>query len=89
MRRLIIYAASCDEAAARLGGYQAIDLALDAAIQGLIVNPYDHRLIETDFYRIRYLITRPIGAVPALVWLFQIDDENNVVLTHVEESETY
>ena len=89
MARAIIFAPSCDAAALVLGGYQRIDPALDAVMQGLMVNPYSFPLVESDFYRARYLRTRPIRDLPSLVWLFSIDVDNNVILQHVEEFEEY
>jgi hypothetical protein len=54
-----------------------------------MVNPYAFPMIESDFYRARYVPTIPIGGVPALVWIFEIDVNNNVIMIHVEEFEEY
>ncbi len=54
-----------------------------------MVNPYAFPTIESDFYRARYVTTIPIGDIPALVWVFEIDVNNNVTLIHVEERENY
>ena len=89
MRRSIYFAASCDIAADALGGYERIDVALETVYQALAVNPYGFPLIENDFTRARYVVTRPIRTVPALVWLFTIDENGNVTLDHVEEAELY
>lgn len=90
MKRTIFFAASCDEAANRLGGYERIDSALEAVYIGLAINPYDFPVIESDhFYRTRYLVTLPTGSLPGLVWLFTIGEDNNVTLTHVEEHDGY
>ncbi len=89
MRRSIFFAPSCDAAAALLGGYERIDCSLDSAILGLSVNPYTHPTVESDFYQARYITTIPIGDVPALVWLFHIDTNNDVTLWYVEEFEGY
>ena len=89
MARSIVYASSCDEAAAVLGGYVCIDVALDATIQGLMVNPYAFPGIESDYYRSRYVVTKAVNEIPSLVWLFDIDEHNNVVLRHVEPYENY
>ena len=53
------------------------------------MNPYGFPLIENDFTRGRHIITRPIGDLPALVWLFMIDENNNVTIVHVEEALDY
>jgi hypothetical protein len=89
MSRSIIYAASCDVAAELLGGYERIDCSLDAAILGLVVNPFGFPVVESDFYRARYVVTIPIRDVPALIWIFEIDINNNVTLLHVEEFENH
>lgn len=72
MARLITNAASCDIAAQALGGYERIELAPEATIQGLTVNPYSLLAIESGYCRARYLITKPIGDIPSLVLLFEI-----------------
>ncbi len=76
------YFASCIE---RLGGYRAIDLALETIIESLVRNPYGFPYVENDWVRIRYARTTMIeGYIPALVVAFTIDDNNNVVLEWVE-----
>ena len=62
---------------------------MDSIVLALAINPYDARVIETDRCRARYVVSEPKGDVPALVWTFQITDDNNVVMTHVEECEGY
>ena len=89
MARSILFATSCDLAAEVLGGYERIDSSLDAVMQGLMVNPYGFPRIESDFYSARYIRTKPIRDVPPLVWLFEIDANNDVILMHVEEYERY
>ena len=85
MGRIIYFAPSCDIAVQELGGYERIDGALDSIYQALRVNPFGFPLIENDFTRARYAKTRPIRDIPALVWLFEIDEHNNVTILHVEE----
>lgn len=89
MARSIFHAASCDLAAGALGGYERIDVSLDAVMQGLMVNPYGFPRIESDFYSARYIRTKPIRDLPGLLWLFEIDPNNDVILMHVEEYEPY
>ena len=89
MARSILYAPSCDLAAEALGGYVRIDASLDAVMQGLMVNPYAFPRIESDFYSARYIRTKPIRDIPALVWLFEINPNNDVILMHVEQYEDY
>lgn len=76
------YFAQCVE---RLGGYRAIDLALETIIDALMRDPYGFPYIENDWVRIRFAKTRMIeGYIPALVVAFTIDRNNNVVLEWVE-----
>lgn len=69
----------------QLGGYRAIDLAMETIIDALLLNPYGFPYIENDWVRIRYAKTKMIeGYIPALVVAFIIDNDNNVVLEWVE-----
>jgi hypothetical protein len=73
------------ECVERLGGYRAIDLALETVIDGLLQNPYGFPLIETDWCRIRYARTTMIeGYIPPLIIAFVITDDNDVLLEWVE-----
>lgn len=84
MRQIIEgeYFATCVE---RLGGYRAIDLALETIIEALMQNPYGFPLIQNDWCRIRYARTTMIEAyIPPLIVAFTIDDENNVILQWAE-----
>jgi hypothetical protein len=76
------------ECVGRLGGYRAIDLALETAIEALSRNPYAFPLIENDWCSIRYVRTKMIeGYMPALVVAFTIDEEKNVILEWVEAAD--
>jgi hypothetical protein len=76
------YFAKCVE---QLGGYRAIDLAMETIIDALLLNPYGFPFIENDWVRIRYARTKMIeGYIPALVVAFVIDEDANVVLEWVE-----
>lgn len=87
-RRKIIFSATCDASAARLGGYKAVDRALDSVLDALSRQPYGFRTIESDWFSSRYAITKRIGSVPSLVWLFRIEG-GDVVIEDVEEAEEY
>ena len=64
------YFASCVE---QLGGYRAVDEALEAIIDGLSNDPYGFPFIENDWCKIRYARTRAIqGYIPALIVAFTI-----------------
>jgi hypothetical protein len=78
-----------DAAVERLGGYRLVDRAMEPIIDSLYRKPWEFNLIENDWVRIRYAITKPTENLPALIVLFQIEDNNDVTLLHVEESETY
>lgn len=69
----------------RLGGYRAIDLALEPIVEALYRDPYGFPYFENDWTRFRYARTKRIAFVPPLVVIFNMDDVNNVVLEHVEE----
>ena len=83
--RLIIegdYFAQCVE---NLGGYRAIDLALETIVEALMQNPYGFPMIENDWCKIRYARTNMIeGYIPPLVIAFTITDDNDVILEWAE-----
>ncbi|WP_223478812.1 hypothetical protein [Oricola indica] len=83
--RQIIASSGFDEAVIALGGYRAIDLAMEPLIDGLIRDPYGFPSFESDLISFRYVRTKRVGIVPALVFVFSIDGDKNVVLEHVEE----
>ena len=73
-----------------LGGYRAIDEALDSVIEALMRNPYGCPSFESDFCRVRYIKTKPIGhRIPPLIIIFTIDERNNVTLEWIEEDDDY
>jgi hypothetical protein len=76
------YFAQCVE---ELGGYRAVDLALETIMEALMQNPYGFPLIENDWCKVRYARTTMIeGYIAPLVVAFTIDENNNVVLEWVE-----
>lgn len=83
--RLIIegdFFAQCVE---NLGGYRAIDLALETIVEALMQNPYGFPMIENDWCKIRYARTNMIeGYIPPLVIAFTITDDNDVILEWAE-----
>jgi hypothetical protein len=87
--RSIRYAASFDAAVERLGGYRFVDEALEPILDGLYRNSWGFRVIENDWIRFRYVITKPTENLPALFVTFQIELNNDVTMLHAEESETY
>jgi hypothetical protein len=87
--RKITFSKNCDHAAKELGGYIRIDESLNFAWDSLIRNPYAFDHVETDWFRARYIPTKPFGDVPALVWAFVIESNGDILLDHVEECEQY
>lgn len=87
-KREIKFSKECDAAAELLGGYEVIDCTLDPIIDALWHNPYGFPLQQSDWFDFRYIITKPMNGVPALIWTFTIESEV-VILRHVEEFESY
>lgn len=83
--RQIIASKDFDRAVLELGGYRAIDEALEPIIEGLLRNPYGFEKFENDHISFRYARTKSTGWVPALVVIFSINEEKNVVLEHIEK----
>jgi hypothetical protein len=85
--REIIASAYFDECVADLGGYRAIDVAMEPLIEGLMRNPYGFQRFEHDIDALsfRYARTKRIGAVPPLYFVFRIDQQKNIVLELVAE----
>jgi hypothetical protein len=88
-RRGIFFSRRCDAAAEILGGYRRIDEALDAVWDALSRNPYGLPKCECDWFSARYIVTKPYGDAPALVWLIIIEPSGDVIIDHVEEYEDY
>lgn len=87
MKRQIVFTAEFDAAVERLGGYRAVDVALESVIDGLVHNPYGFHRFENDHVSFRYAVTKATGELPALVVVFRIAEGSNVILEHVEEIE--
>lgn len=89
-RRRILFAEECDAAAAMLGGYENIDDALTSAIyDALDRNPYGFPIVESDWFSARYIVTKPFRTTRALLWVFVIEGNGDVVIRHVEEYDNY
>lgn len=85
--REIIESESFKEAVAGLGGHRAIDAALEPIMEALYHNPYGFPHFENDWTRFRYVRTKALDFIPALVVIFVVDQNGNVVLQHVEEDQ--
>jgi hypothetical protein len=83
--RQIIYARTFDDGVEALGGYRAVDRAVDTIIDALYRNPYGFHKFESDFVSFRYAITKPLDFIPSLVVIFSISENGDVTLEHIEE----
>lgn len=84
----VVFTDECNQAAERLGGYARIDCSLDAFWDGLYRNPYGFPKYESDWFSVRYIITKPIYDVPPLIWYISVSADE-VLLLYVEEYEKY
>jgi hypothetical protein len=86
--RSIIESEHFAECVAELGGYRAIDLALEPIVEALMRDPYGFDKIENDWCSVRYARTRMIERyIPALIVAFTINDDNNVVLEWIDKAD--
>lgn len=83
--RSIIASEEFTRAVDALGGFRAVDEALDSILEGLSRNPYGFHIFENDHISFRYARTKRTGLVPPLVVIFRIDEDKNVILEHIEE----
>jgi hypothetical protein len=87
--RRIFFSKECDAAALLVGGYERIDCSLDAIWDALLRNPYGFPKIECDWFSARYIVTKPFMDSPALVWIFVIELDGDVIIDNVEEYQNY
>lgn len=87
--RKVAFGVSFEEAIKRFGGYRAVDEPLRPIVDALARNPYSFKVVENDYGRVRYGVTKPVGMVPALCIMFSIDDNGDVEIYHAEEFEPY
>ena len=65
----------------RLGGYRAIDRAMETIIEGLMRRPEGFPSHQSALCKVRYAKTKPIGdEIPPLVVIFEIDENDDVIL---------
>lgn len=89
-RRNIKFADECSIAAAHLGGFRTIDDALTSGIYDALDRyPWGFPSVESDWYSARYIITKPFKQTCALIWVFVIESNGDVIIKHVEEYENY
>ncbi|ODA68111.1 hypothetical protein A7A08_01281 [Methyloligella halotolerans] len=70
-----------------LGGYRAIDKAMEAIVEGLYRNPFGFDSHQNDWCSFRYARTKRIDSIPPLIVIFTIEENGDVVLQHVEEDD--
>lgn len=85
----VYYHPDFDAAAVALGGIAKIDAVLAPLIDALQRNPFAFRLIENEWVRCRYAVTKPFGDVPSLLVTFNIDNDGDAILQYVEEHIPY
>jgi len=81
----VFYSPDFNDAAMALGGIAKIDAVLAPLFDALERNPYAFKVIENEWVRCRYGVTKPFGDIPALLVTFNIDDEGDVIMRYVEE----
>ena len=85
IERKIIY--EIDQAADAIGGYQRIDDSLDTILEPLTRNPRGFPTVECAWGSVRYARTKAVHECPPLLWYFLMDQQENVVIVHVEIDE--
>lgn len=89
-RRSILFDDECNLSAEALGGYASIDESLTSGIyDALDRNPWGFPVVESDWFSARYIVTKPFRNTGALLWVFVIQTNGDVVIKHVEEYENY
>lgn len=83
--REIIYDSDLTVAAERFGGFQALDAVLNPIMDALMREPTGFAIVEAAWGTVRYIRTKPLGSIPELIWYFCLEQNGNVVITHVEE----
>jgi hypothetical protein len=82
--RQLRFEKSFDEAVEALGGYQAIDEALESVIDGLLRNPQGFDCVNNEWVCVRYAITKRVAVaahvIPPLVVVFSILENGDVSL---------
>lgn len=68
-----------------LGGHRVIDPALEPIIEALYHNPHGFPLHSNEWMNFRYARTKALPTTPALVVIFTIEPNDDVILQHVEE----
>jgi len=83
--REIIESESFKDAVRELGGYRSIDEALQPIIEALYLSPQGFPFFANKWVSFRYARTKALEFIPALVVVFTIEPNGDVILQHVEE----
>lgn len=67
-----------------LGGYSAIDIALETVCDGLRRNPFGFEKVDLGLYSFRYAKTVRIGGITPLIVIYTIEKDRVVILQHIE-----
>lgn len=89
MRRTIIFSEYFDRCVEALGGYRAVDIAIEVVVDGLSRNPFAFEKFESDDHSFRFARTRPVGDMPELWIAFTIGTDKTVTLEWIEVVERY
>jgi hypothetical protein len=87
--RRIIFDHTFDLCAEALGGHKIVDEALAPVIEALHRNPFAFKHIEIEWVSCRYAVTKPLDPLPALIVIFTIEENGDVVIKHAEAAERY
>lgn len=88
--REIRVSTECNECVERRWGWRAVDVAWSVVADAIARNPYACHLVQYDnVASVRYIITEPIGELPALVWWFEIENDRAILVRFLEEYEPY
>lgn len=85
--REIIESENFKRAVHALGGHRAVDEALQPIIEALYHRPQGFPSFKNKWVSFYYARTKPIRYVPALVVMFTIEQNGDVLLDHVEEDQ--
>ena len=83
--RAVRWDPSCDEAASQLGGYEQIDESLFIFLEALVRNPEEFPKVEVLWGSVRYIRTKAFRNTAELIWYFVLEENGDVLMTHVEE----
>lgn len=84
MRWTIVHGDDFEEHVAQLGGYEAIDIALETVLDGLRQNPFGFEKEDLGIFSFRYAKTLRVGGITPLIVIYTIEKDRVVTLRHIE-----